>query len=579
MAERVQIILEAQDLTSGVMRGVLSQFGKLGNVLSDASDAAGRFGSFMKLLKASQHDTSISTEQLERSYLEAGKAMARLGETIAVFLIQTFVDAIKVTAEYNKEVRDLALISGTSAEASSRFLQVLDDYELTAEDATAATKALKEKGLVPTIETLAMLADQYKKIKDPAEKMKFVQDNLGRGGAKWVNVLNQESDALLKTADSINKYLIKTDEQIKKSEISRLKADELKDSWEGFKNAIGDATNEVVFNNTAQSRAYAILEEQGIAFSSTTYFTQAYKDALEQAKTELLATAEASIEYTESLEAQQAELEAVSKANKALIDGAIGLTRENEKYEETQQGVMDKIADLRAEGEKLYPWEHEKIEENRKALEELGKQYFKNRDDFVQASKERIAMMSIEKIALMDGVEGYSQAEYELSRSILERTDIATAAAFEQQQAMDVLSGAVATSQISVEQFGEILDQTMADGVLSVDEVTAAINRIPTAKTVAISIQTIGGDPAFMQQSPSGQITQRRAGGGSVSAGKPYFVGEQGMELFVPNQSGNIVPNNALQNNNEDVIAAIMATRLDERKLARSIVGALARAG
>jgi hypothetical protein len=33
-----------------------------------------------------------------------------------------------------------------------------------------------------------------------------------------------------------------------------------------------------------------------------------------------------------------------------------------------------------------------------------------------------------------------------------------------------------------------------------------------------------------------------RQGGGSVSSGHPYFVGEHGMELFVPSQSGQIVP-------------------------------------
>lgn len=34
----------------------------------------------------------------------------------------------------------------------------------------------------------------------------------------------------------------------------------------------------------------------------------------------------------------------------------------------------------------------------------------------------------------------------------------------------------------------------------------------------------------------------RRAGGGPVTAGMPYTVGEEGMELFVPNQNGTILP-------------------------------------
>jgi len=37
-----------------------------------------------------------------------------------------------------------------------------------------------------------------------------------------------------------------------------------------------------------------------------------------------------------------------------------------------------------------------------------------------------------------------------------------------------------------------------------------------------------------------------RAKGGPVSGGSPYMVGEKGPELFVPNTSGNIVPNNKL---------------------------------
>ncbi len=37
-----------------------------------------------------------------------------------------------------------------------------------------------------------------------------------------------------------------------------------------------------------------------------------------------------------------------------------------------------------------------------------------------------------------------------------------------------------------------------------------------------------------------------RASGGTIGRGGPYMVGEKGPELFVPNQSGKIVPNKAL---------------------------------
>jgi hypothetical protein len=37
--------------------------------------------------------------------------------------------------------------------------------------------------------------------------------------------------------------------------------------------------------------------------------------------------------------------------------------------------------------------------------------------------------------------------------------------------------------------------------------------------------------------------SKHRAMGGPVSAGVPYIVGENGLELFVPTQSGTIIPN------------------------------------
>ena len=37
-----------------------------------------------------------------------------------------------------------------------------------------------------------------------------------------------------------------------------------------------------------------------------------------------------------------------------------------------------------------------------------------------------------------------------------------------------------------------------------------------------------------------------RAAGGPVSGGTPYLIGEQGPELFIPQGSGNIIPNSQL---------------------------------
>lgn len=139
------------------------------------------------------------------------------------------------TLKYAREVRDLASVSGTGAEQASRLLQVLDDYELSAQDATAATRAMTKAGLTPTIETLAKLSDEYNAINDPMQQNEFILENLGRGGLQWVNVLKQGSTALMEQSKAVNENLILTDQQIRETERYRLAIDNMKDTMLGWK--------------------------------------------------------------------------------------------------------------------------------------------------------------------------------------------------------------------------------------------------------------------------------------------------------------------------------------------------------
>lgn len=89
-------------------------------------------------------------------------------------------------------------------------------------------------------------------------------------------------------------------------------------------------------------------------------------------------------------------------------------------------------------------------------------------------------------------------------------------------------------------------------------------NDIPASKTTKIKADTseaestvsaferrVNGTVLTFRVNAEGTVTgpngvQFRAAGGPVSAGDPYIVGEKGPELFVPGQSGSIVPNSAL---------------------------------
>jgi len=74
---------------------------------------------------------------------------------------------------------------------------------------------------------------------------------------------------------------------------------------------------------------------------------------------------------------------------------------------------------------------------------------------------------------------------------------------------------------------------------------TAALAVMPPPVGIAFSSTITALGLANVARIKS-QKFEGRASGGSVSAGQSYVVGEKGMEMFTPNQSGNITPNNAL---------------------------------
>ena len=64
-------------------------------------------------------------------------------------------------------------------------------------------------------------------------------------------------------------------------------------------------------------------------------------------------------------------------------------------------------------------------------------------------------------------------------------------------------------------------------------------------KEVSDAVQTFTQEEVAVIEE-TGVIPEPRAEGGPVIEGRPYIVGEEGEELFVPNESGEIIPNDEL---------------------------------
>jgi len=254
---------------------------------------------------------------------------------------------------YAQDVRDLSIASGTGAEEASRLLQVLDDYQITAEDITTAARAMKEKGIVPTVDTLAQLSDQFLAIEDPAKRLEFAQDNLGGSYSKYLNVLSQGGDKLRENARLVNDNLVLTDEQIRQSELARLAIDDLGGSWEGLKVKVGGYFATLVANSANHKEVIARLKEQGVQVYRGIEYTQVYKDELRELQNEQLAVSKSSQDMGEGLEETVDPTQAAADAARKLSGVYTGLLSSMFSIQKENKDYLKSLTDLDKEDQKL----------------------------------------------------------------------------------------------------------------------------------------------------------------------------------------------------------------------------------
>jgi hypothetical protein len=315
--------------------------------------------------KAVQQATGHNKQQrLSLTDLKSGLDLAAQG----LRYVQAGYDAtVGAAQKYAGTVRDLSAVSGTSAEESSRLLQVLDDFQVSAEDVNTAVRKMTQQGLVPTTESLAQLSDEYLAINDPMERNKFILDNLGKSGLQWTNVLKQGGDAIRQLSDGVSENLILTNQEVTQMELWRLKMDSVSDSIEGMKIQLGIGLVGVLDGSTAAIQKHAqelFKQAEGYEFNSnmTGRYTEAqqaaWKEAVRQATeqhymAEGIDTATESFEdQTDAVKEDEEAIKAISDANQQFLRvlGDVGgeLTTYKEGVEEVNEqfGESEYVTDL-----------------------------------------------------------------------------------------------------------------------------------------------------------------------------------------------------------------------------------------
>ena len=220
------------------------------------------------------------------------------------------------------------------------------------------------------------------------------------------------------------------------------------------------------------------------------------------------------------------------------------------------RAANDRLRDVQFEGEQAkrspFARQVEQIrEEARKAALEAGRAFaatFEDSGDGLTPEKAKELSDGLEQIAQRyKAISDAQIGNLEASRTFAsgwktafdEYVDNATNAA---NRARDIFQSMTSNMNNALDNFVETGKLSFSDLAKSIIKDILKIELKAAASNLWKALGSGGGGGLFGGSIIPGFL----ADGGSATAGKPYIVGEQGPELFVPKQSGTVVPNGQL---------------------------------
>jgi len=494
-------------------------------------------------------------------------------------VVDFFKNSVNNTMDYAKAVRDVARYTGTSAEESSKFLQIADDLQIETSALKMGFRNLTNEGIQPNIENIKDLATQYQELKNPVDKAQFAMKMFGaRSGmemAKMLEMTSEQIDNIAQSAEDLG--LVLDESAIKATEDYRLSVDTLNDSWKGLQTTIAMGVIPQISELTTGAgdlvTAYSLAQkgiEQG-RYSVLDFFTswmsmssQAEIDQyINDMRDAFVGAAVSTDDFAGRAAANMNEAgEAVGGFTTKILGltGLFGnlalefdpLTAAQKLFNEgLSTGVQDlvdmqqaQLNALAASGKLTQAQLDAGLaqQENLRNIRDLNTayqdgtitqgDYFKAISDGMVTNEELNDELgyipgNLTAIQEATGITAEKWAEY---------TSKVTGSVGEVEGAIGGITGAI----------GGI---TSAAGIAAsaIDSVGASINALPTYTKLTIDvIYNVKGQPVGV--GGQGEYGERggnvfKAAGGPVAMGNAYIVGENGPEWFVPNTNGRIVPN------------------------------------
>ncbi len=450
---------------------------------------------------------------------------------------------IRSIARTNAQFEDLrsglASVFGSIEEGNKRFREISDfatRTQFSVEDLTKAFITLKGAGIEPTEKLLTTFTDTSASAVDGLGVFEALTRVIARsvGGGLGLEELNQIFDRGIPVFTILNEQL----------GITRLEVSELGKTAEGSEKIISALITglDQRFGGATQKR----LSNLNVAFSNFGIALRNFQDIIGES-----GFGQSLKNVTNTLTDAVSDSDGLAKAIGRVLAGVFN--KIDEALKSFRETGLENLKQFFIKATLLT----EAFVNNFKGgLESVANAFIDIRNALV-FFKEDLAPISIAKSDFSALVEFIKQIGFESEK---------TGAIFVDRFAKNLnkglnqnnekfkeLTSRLKRLQDASKEFGTTIATGFEDAVFEAKKLSDAIRqigqdiiRLTFRKAITDPLaETLGGAIKTGIGSIIGGVTGK-AGGGSVQAGKPYLIGERGMEVMIPGRSGTIIPNNAL---------------------------------
>ena len=413
--------------------------------------------------------------------------------------VATFTKAaIDKTLQWGDTIDELTRITGESAAESSRMAIVLGDWGVSTDSLKAASRALKEEGLAPTLETLKALAVEYQTLPEGAARTEWGTKKLGRAYFELSEVLTKtpaEFDAMSAAAERSGRMM--DEAGVQKAEQFAIQMQVLRDKVDGLSLALGQVL-------------IPILSEAAMSLELLTTGNQQVAEAADKHTAEVFRTSASYEEY-------HAELLRVNE----LVGRVIPITDEFgnvQGYVTDQTNILTEAA-----------WASARANVG---VEETLRANLIAHTDLTGGIVTETAALDADTAAAnaLKAAQELSTGVYALATTAIGQANIGLAQQVDLQEQLALASGRVTAEELAQKDavgfltvqlsagkitMGEYLDSinALASGASTaagiIDSVGASINGLPTSHTIDINVVTHGaaGEAGLEDWSPPAGTT------------------------------------------------------------------------